>query len=58
VAIGALVLRGVPTDILSGIEKDAPTILGRDALYPFRISFDPTRRLIKIVPSLHDNNQN
>jgi hypothetical protein len=58
VAIGALVLRGVPTDILSGIEKDAPTILGRDALYPFRISFDPTRRLIEIVPSLHDNNQN
>ncbi len=58
VAIGALVLRGVPTDILSGIEKDAPTILGRDALYPFRISFDPTKRLIEIVPSLHDNNQN
>ena len=58
VSIGALVLRGVPTDILSGIEKHAPTILGRDALYPFRISFDPTRRLIEIVPSLHDSNQN
>jgi hypothetical protein len=58
VSIGSLVLRGVPTDVLDGIEKNAPTILGRDALYPFRISFDPTRRLIEIVPSLHDNNQN
>lgn len=55
VSIGALELRGVPTDILWGVEKGAPLILGRDALYPFRISFDPSRRLIEIAPSVHDN---
>lgn len=55
VSIGDLVLRGVPTDILFGIEEDAPVILGRDALYPFKITFDPQRRLIRFVtPS--DNN--
>lgn len=50
VSIGSLVLRGVPTDILTGVEKGAPVILGRDALYPFRITFDPVRRLIEIAP--------
>ena len=55
VSIGELVLRGVPTDILFGVEDDAPVILGRDALYPFKITFDPQRRLIAFVtPS--DNN--
>jgi aspartyl protease len=51
ITIGQLVLRGVPTDILFGVEDDAPLILGRDALYPFRISFDPRRRLIEFVTS-------
>lgn len=46
ISIGELVLRGIPTDILSGVAQDAPVILGRDALYPFKISFDPRRRLI------------
>jgi predicted aspartyl protease len=55
VSIGALELSGVPTDILSGVEKGAPIILGRDALYPFRVSFDPSHRLIEIAPSVHDN---
>lgn len=50
VSIGSLVLRGVPTDVLSGGEKGAPVILGRDALYPFRITFDPVRQLIEIAP--------
>ena len=50
VSIGSLVLRGVPTDILTGVEKGAPVILGRDALSPFRITFDPVRRLIEIAP--------
>ncbi|HLA10434.1 MAG TPA: retroviral-like aspartic protease family protein [Pyrinomonadaceae bacterium] len=50
VRIGALVLENVPTDLLDGVEK-APVILGRDALYPFRLSFDPRARLIEIVPA-------
>lgn len=55
VSIGELVLRGVPTDILFGVEDDAPVILGRDALYPFKITFDPQRRLIEFVtPSDND----
>jgi len=51
VSIGALVLESVPTDLLEGVEKRAPVILGRDALYPFRLSFDPRARLIEIVPA-------
>ena len=50
VSIGDLVLRSVPTDILTGVASDTPVILGRDALYPFRITFDPTARLIAIEP--------
>jgi hypothetical protein len=50
VSIGALVLRGVPTDLLIRAEKGAPVILGRDALRPFRISFDPLNRLIMLDP--------
>jgi len=51
ISIGELVLRRVPTDILFGVEDDAPVILGRDALYPFKITFDPHRRLIEFVTS-------
>lgn len=51
VNIGGLLLENVPTDVLNGTEKGAPVILGRDALYPFRLTFDPVRRLIEIVPS-------
>ncbi|MDT7809022.1 MAG: hypothetical protein QOJ70_2835 [Acidobacteriota bacterium] len=50
ISIGALVLRGVPTDLLLRAEKGAPVILGRDALRPFRISFDPLNRLIMLDP--------
>lgn len=49
ISIGELVLRGVPTDILFGVEDDAPVILGRDLLAPFKITFDPQRRLIEFV---------
>ncbi len=49
ISIGDLVLRRVPTDILFGVEDDAPVILGRDVLYPFRITFDPRNRLIQFV---------
>ncbi|HUE81756.1 MAG TPA: retropepsin-like aspartic protease [Pyrinomonadaceae bacterium] len=51
VTINALVLRGVPTDILRGVAVDTPVILGRDALFPFRITFDPLNRLIEIAPA-------
>jgi hypothetical protein len=51
ISIGELVLRGIPTDILSQVQDDAPVILGRDALYPFKITFDPRRRLIEFVTS-------
>ncbi len=46
ISIGELVLRRIPTDVLFGVDRDAPLILGRDALHPFKISFDPGRRLI------------
>jgi hypothetical protein len=49
------VLRGIPTDILSRVDDDAPVILGRDALYPFKITFDPRRRLIEFVTSAENN---
>jgi predicted aspartyl protease len=51
VSVGALVLRGVPTDLLLRAEKGAPVILGRDALRPFRLTFDPVNRLIMLAPS-------
>jgi len=50
VSVGPLVLRGVPTDFLQRAEKGAPVLLGRDALRPFRISFDPFSRLIMFDP--------
>jgi hypothetical protein len=49
VAIGSLVLRNVPTDFISGATADAPTMLGLNALRPFRLTFDPLHRLIEIV---------
>ncbi len=51
VSIGALVLGSVPTDVLTGVAPGTPVILGRRALYPFRITFDPTAKLIAIEPS-------
>jgi len=51
ISIGALTLRGVPTDMLAGAEKGAPILLGREALFPFRLTFDPLQRLIEIAPA-------
>ncbi len=51
VRVGALVLRGVPTDILLDTNKSAPVILGRDALRPFRVTFDPLNQRIMFKPS-------
>lgn len=50
VSIGSLMLQSVPTDVLFGAPSGTPVILGRDALYPFRLTFDPTTRLIEIAP--------
>jgi hypothetical protein len=50
IGIGALVLRRVPTDLLTGAANGAPVLLGRDALRPFEISFDPLSRLIRLRP--------
>jgi predicted aspartyl protease len=49
--VGPLVLRGIPTDLLLRAEKGAPVILGRDALRPFRLTFDPLNRLIMLDPA-------
>lgn len=51
VSIGALVLNGVPSDVLSGVARGTPNILGRRALFPFKISFDPQARLIAFEPT-------
>jgi predicted aspartyl protease len=51
VSIGALELRGVPTDMISGAASDAPVLLGLNALRPFRLRFDPLHKLIEIAPS-------
>jgi predicted aspartyl protease len=50
VRIGPMALRNVPTDLLYGASAAAPIILGRDALYPFKLAFDPLNRLVSITP--------
>jgi hypothetical protein len=51
VNIGALVLNKVPTDVLTGVAPGTPIILGRGALFPFKIIFDPASRLIAFEPT-------
>ncbi|HEV2799397.1 MAG TPA: aspartyl protease family protein [Pyrinomonadaceae bacterium] len=51
IQIGSLVLRRIPTDLLSGASSSAPILLGRDALRPFEITFDPLSRLIRLRPA-------
>lgn len=53
VSIGALVLNRVPTDLLTGVASGTPIILGRGALFPFKITFDPASRLIAFAPTEH-----
>jgi hypothetical protein len=50
IGVGALALVRVPTDILSGAHADTPALLGRDALRPFRIVFDPLNKLLSFAP--------
>jgi predicted aspartyl protease len=51
ISIGSLVLRNVPTDVISGAAADTPALLGLNALRPFRLRFDPLHRLIEIAPT-------
>lgn len=51
VHVGPLELRGVPTDFLTNAHAEAPVLLGRDALRPFELTFDPVNRLIRIRPA-------
>jgi hypothetical protein len=50
-SIGSLVLRNVPTDVISGAPAETPALLGLNALRPFRMRFDPLHRLIEIAPT-------
>ena len=50
VRIGTLTLRRIPTDLISGVESGAPILLGREALQPFHLTFDPVNRLIRLAP--------
>lgn len=50
VNLGSLVLKGVPTDLLLNGRAAAPILLGREALQPFQLTFDPLSRLIRIEP--------
>jgi hypothetical protein len=51
ISVGNLVLNGVPTDVLTGVAPGTPIILGRKALFPFKITFDPVSRLIAFEPT-------
>ena len=51
IAIGSLVLRNVPTDVISGAPAATPALLGLNALRPFRLRFDPLHHLIEIAPA-------
>ena len=51
VNIGTLVLNKVPTDVLTGVAPGTPIILGRGALFPFKITFDPASKLIAFEPT-------
>lgn len=55
VAIGSLVLRNIPTELLINSAPGTPVILGRRALNPFRVTFDKSSNLIAIE-SMSDEN--
>ncbi len=47
----SMVLDKIPTDLLENVPGDTPVLFGRDALRPFRVSFDPRSRLIEFAPA-------
>lgn len=50
VVIGSMELHNIPTDIIEGAHSGSPLLLGRAALQPFRVTFDPRSRLISFAP--------
>jgi predicted aspartyl protease len=52
VAIETLELRRVPTDVVFGGNAAVGALLGRSALRPFRLTFDPINRLIELAPTM------
>jgi hypothetical protein len=55
VAIGSLVLRNIPTELLINSAPGTPVILGRRALNPFRVTFDRSSNLIAIESTGNEN---
>ena len=55
ISVGDLVLRGVPTDLLIGVAPGTPIILGRRALFPFKVTFVRASRLIVFEPTLRND---
>ncbi|MBI4749083.1 MAG: aspartyl protease family protein [Acidobacteria bacterium] len=49
--LDSMVLERIPTDLLENVPGDTPVLFGRDALRPFRVSFDPRSRLIEFAPA-------
>lgn len=49
--LDSMVLNKIPTDILERASTSTPILLGRDALRPFKVSFDPQNRLIEFLPA-------
>lgn len=47
VRVDGLALDRIPTDVLLDCGANAPILLGREALRPFRLSFDPRRRTVE-----------
>ena len=55
VAIGSLVLRNIPTELLINSAPGTPVILGRRALNPFKVIFDKSSNLIAIESTADEN---
>jgi hypothetical protein len=55
VAIGSLVLRNIPTELLINSAPGTPVILGRRALNPFKVTFDKSSNLIAIESTADEN---
>lgn len=51
IQVGSMELARIPTDVLFGASPKTPILLGRDALRPFILTFDPKNRLIRLAAS-------
>lgn len=48
--LDGMTLSRVPTDVISGAHENVPVLIGRAALRPFLVVFDPRHRLIAFAP--------